>query len=95
MKLKFNASLEYQLEAIDAVTDLFDGLPPKQSSFEISFGRQNGMLFSDLGAVQGDAHYEKEWGHPLKGESREKTPLLSKKSPFFAWLLVPHSTALL
>jgi len=35
-----------------------------------------------------------KWGHPLEGGSREKTPLLSKKSPFFAWLLVPHSTVL-
>jgi len=25
-----------------------------------------------------------EWGHPLKGKSREKTPLLCKKVPFFA-----------
>ncbi len=29
-------------------------------------------------------------GHPLKGESIEKTPLLSKKSLFFAWLEQTH-----
>ena len=37
MKLKFDSNLEYQLEAIRSVTDLFGGLPPKQSEFEISF----------------------------------------------------------
>ncbi len=40
MKLKFDSNLEYQLEAIDAVTDLFEGLPPKQSEFEISIAPQ-------------------------------------------------------
>ncbi|MCP4576351.1 MAG: DEAD/DEAH box helicase family protein, partial [Deltaproteobacteria bacterium] len=49
MKLKFDGNLEYQLEAIDSVIDLFEGLPPVQSGFEISFNRQNGMLFNELG----------------------------------------------
>ena len=49
MKLKFDSNLEYQLEAIQSVTDLFEGLPPRQSEFEISFGRQSGMLFNELG----------------------------------------------
>jgi type III restriction enzyme len=49
MKLKFDGNLEYQLEAIRAVTDLFEGLPPGQSGFEISFSRQGGMLFNELG----------------------------------------------
>lgn len=49
MKLKFDSSLEYQLEAIQAVTDLFEGLPPKQSEFEISFTKQGGVLFNELG----------------------------------------------
>jgi len=48
MKLKFDSNLEYQLEAIQAVTDLFEGLPPKQSEFEIS--AQPGTLhFTELG----------------------------------------------
>lgn len=46
MKLKFDATLEYQLDAINAVTDLFEGLPPKQSAFEISFGS---MSMTELG----------------------------------------------
>lgn len=37
MKLKFDSNLEYQKEAIRAVTDLFEGLPPKQSVFEVRF----------------------------------------------------------
>lgn len=50
MKLKFDAHLEYQQEAISAITDLFEGLPPKQGEFEISFSPQEGMLgFSELG----------------------------------------------
>lgn len=50
MKLKFDAGLEYQQEAISAITDLFEGLPPKQGEFEISFSPQEGMLgFSELG----------------------------------------------
>jgi type III restriction enzyme len=50
VKLKFDSSLEYQLEAIRAVTDLFEGLPPKQGVYEISlspFERQ--MSFNNLG----------------------------------------------
>ncbi len=30
MKLKFDSNLEYQLEAIQGVTDLFEGLPQQQ-----------------------------------------------------------------
>lgn len=45
MKLKFDANLEYQREAIDSVIDLFEGLPPKQSGFEVS-------LFSNYGDLQ-------------------------------------------
>lgn len=37
MKLKFDSTLEYQMDAIRAVTDLFEGLPPKQSAFEVRF----------------------------------------------------------
>lgn len=44
MKLKFDSNLEYQLEAISSVTDLFEGLPPKQSEFEISFADQIGSM---------------------------------------------------
>ena len=46
MKLKFDATLEYQIDAINSVSDLFEGLPPKQSAFEISFGS---MSMTELG----------------------------------------------
>ena len=49
MKLKFDSNLEYQLEAVRSVTDLFEGLPPKQSEFEISFAARSGELWSELG----------------------------------------------
>jgi len=51
MRLKFDADLQYQHQAIDAVVDLFEGLPPKQSEFEISFTRAEGELFSELGVA--------------------------------------------
>ncbi len=37
MKLKFDANLPYQLNAIQAVVDLFDAQPLNQGDFEISF----------------------------------------------------------
>lgn len=48
MKLKFDSNLEYQLEAIQAVTDLFEGILPEDSELGIRSGRQ-GQLFNDLG----------------------------------------------
>jgi hypothetical protein len=36
----------------------------------------------------------KTQGHPLKGKSRKKTPLLAKKSSFFAWPQRPHQHGL-
>ena len=50
MKLKFDATLEYQHDAIAAVADLFEGMPSKQSAFEISAMSQKQMhLFTELG----------------------------------------------
>ena len=45
MKLKFDSNLEYQLEAIRSVTDLFEGLPAKQF-IELTF-----MIFLDNGLL--------------------------------------------
>lgn len=44
MKLKFDANLSYQAEAVQAVVDVFDGQPLSQSDFEISFTEQVGMV---------------------------------------------------
>ena len=49
MKLKFDSNLEYQLEAMQAVTDIFKVQPLKQGEYEISFSKQDGVLFSELG----------------------------------------------
>ena len=52
MKLKFDSNLEYQNEAMQAVVDLFEGMPPKQSAFEISLSDIVGpmeMVHTELG----------------------------------------------
>ena len=52
MKLKFDSNLDYQNEAMQAVVDLFEGLPPKQSAFEISLSDIVGpmeMVQTELG----------------------------------------------
>jgi len=36
MKLQFNPKLDYQLEAIDAIVDIFDGNPISQSNFTVA-----------------------------------------------------------
>jgi hypothetical protein len=41
----------------------------------------------------GGATKQETWGHPLKGGSREKTPLLGKKSPFSLGSGIRTSTA--
>ena len=49
MKLKFDPSLEYQQDAINAVVNVLEGQPIVQSSFEISAGAGDSMKLSDLG----------------------------------------------
>jgi type III restriction enzyme len=49
MKLKFDSNLEYQIEAIQSVTDLFEGLPQEQSELKIDFGGSDSTLFNELG----------------------------------------------
>ncbi|MGP9501506.1 restriction endonuclease [Specibacter sp. AOP5-B1-6] len=48
MKLKFDATQSYQLAAIDAVVDLFEGQPLAQSTFESSYVEE-GVLFTESG----------------------------------------------
>ncbi|MCR4292329.1 MAG: hypothetical protein NUV76_05580, partial [Candidatus Kuenenia sp.] len=49
MKLKFDSNLEYQLEAIQGVTGLFEGLPQQQGGMSIDFGKAEGAIFNELG----------------------------------------------
>lgn len=51
MKIQFDASQDYQLDAIQAITDLFDGQPLKLGDSEISLGQeaQTGLFWSEQG----------------------------------------------
>ncbi len=50
MKLKFDPSLEYQQDAIQAVVNVFDGQPIQAAHFEISMASgQAGMALTELG----------------------------------------------
>lgn len=49
MKLKFDSGLDYQIEAIKSVTDLFEGLLQASSGFQIDFGKTDGSMFNELG----------------------------------------------
>jgi type III restriction enzyme len=44
MKLKFDANLDYQKEAIHSVVDIFDGQPLGQAEYEISLNDQVGFI---------------------------------------------------
>jgi type III restriction enzyme len=48
MRLKFDATLDYQRQAIDAVTSLFDGQPIGNNTFSVALQTDAG-LFRDLG----------------------------------------------
>ena len=50
MKLKFDASLPYQQEAIASIVDLFRGQTPMQTNFTVaSYGKQPGLFDSEHG----------------------------------------------
>ncbi|HHT9146652.1 MAG TPA: restriction endonuclease [Candidatus Wunengus sp. YC61] len=52
MKLKFDSNLEYQLDAIQGVTDLFEGLPQERDGFKITLSTEKlaiGMEYNELG----------------------------------------------
>jgi hypothetical protein len=47
MKLHFDANQDYQLDAVKAVTDLFEGQPLSSGDFELAM--QTGALFPKVG----------------------------------------------
>ena len=51
MKLKFDSSLEYQRDAVGAVTDLFEGLPQNREGLSVPLGTEAmlGTEHSELG----------------------------------------------
>jgi type III restriction enzyme len=64
MKLKFDSNLEYQLDAVNSVIDLFEGLPPKQGEFEVSINLSDTMEgYSELGVGN---LYQLDTNHILK-----------------------------
>ena len=48
MKLHFDSKHEFQLEAIKAITDIFEGQPLDSGDFEFSIG-QPGILLTENG----------------------------------------------
>ena len=49
MKLKFDPSLAYQLDAVNAVADALDGQPMGQTSFEVSSTMPSGVVLTNQG----------------------------------------------
>lgn len=49
MKIQFDSNQEYQLEAIQAAVDVFDGQPMAQGEYEIRLDATGGDMFSELG----------------------------------------------
>ena len=49
MKIQFDSNQDYQLDAIQAVVDVFDGQPMAQGEFEVRFDALGGDLLSDMG----------------------------------------------
>lgn len=65
MKLQFNPNLDYQLEAIEAITDIFEGNPICQSNFTVSYTYDKtgtaGSLITNLGVGNKlDANFDEE-----------------------------------
>jgi restriction endonuclease len=49
MKIQFDAQQQYQIQAVDAVVDVFDGQPLAQGQFEIGPAATSGEFLSELG----------------------------------------------
>ena len=49
MKLKFDPALAYQIDAVEAVADLFEGQPRGQTSFEVSDTMPDGVALTTYG----------------------------------------------
>jgi type III restriction enzyme len=48
MKIKFDSNQQFQIEAVNAITDIFEGLPIKQGSFEVNLGGAYEGMLKDL-----------------------------------------------
>ena len=49
MKLKFDPNLQFQIDAVQVMTEVFDGQPLSEGDLEIGFHRQDRLFHSELG----------------------------------------------
>lgn len=49
MKIKFDSHQQYQLDAINAIVNIFEGQPRAQGQFELNLTGDSGVLFAELG----------------------------------------------
>jgi len=49
MKIIFDPNQQYQIDAVNAVIDVFDGQPLADSDYSITFAQQNMLFQSELG----------------------------------------------
>jgi len=49
MKIKFDSHQQYQLDAINAIVNIFEGQPRAQGQYELNLSGDSGVLFAELG----------------------------------------------
>lgn len=49
MKIQFDAQQQYQIDAVNAVVDVFEGQPLARGQFEVGIGIGSGELLNELG----------------------------------------------
>ncbi len=60
MKLQFDSSQQYQLDAINSAVNLFKGQPLNKGDFEVKFEKPNGQMIIEGGFVVGNNLLVKE-----------------------------------
>jgi len=53
MKIQFDSNQQYQLDAIQAMVEIFDGQPLAQGEHEIRFDATGGDMLTQLGVPEG------------------------------------------
>ncbi len=86
MKIKFDQNQDYQLDAIRAVVDVFDGQPLAQGEQEISFAEAPGQLLTELGIANAMLLSENALLHNVRAvqERNELAPLDELAGPNFS-----------
>jgi type III restriction enzyme len=86
MKLKFDAHQKYQLDAVDAIVNIFEGLPQNQNEFSFDLKGKN-ELISELGVGNSITLSEEQTLQNIrtiqaKNSLLESPQLLSEEYPF-------------